>query len=76
LYNDIVASPKVYNARRTKTSFEYKVGETTIKCNNLQMEIDLTLEYQGVVTVVEGKMGFQKILPSTNYFTLINTMIY
>ncbi len=60
LYNDIVASPKVYNARRTKTSFEYKVGETTVKCKNLQMEIDLTLEYQGVVTVVEGKNGFPK----------------
>ncbi len=58
LYDDIVASPKVYNARRTKTSFEYKAGETLIQCKNLQMEIDLTLEFQGMVTVVEGKNGF------------------
>jgi len=58
LYNDIVASPKVYNARRTKTSFEYKIGNQKIVSTNLQMEIDLTLEHQGVVTVVEGKNGF------------------
>lgn len=58
LYNDIVASPKVYNARRTKASFSYWVGEQQIECKNLQMEIDLTLEYQGVVTVFEGKNGF------------------
>lgn len=58
LYDDIVASPKVYNARRTKTSFEYLIGDTIIQCKNLQMEIDLTLEYQGIVTVVEGKNGF------------------
>lgn len=60
LYDDIVASPKVYNARRTKASFNYCVGNTLIECENLQMEIDLTLEFQGVVTVVEGKNGFPK----------------
>lgn len=58
LYDDIVASPKVYNARRTKTSFEYLIDDTIIHCKNLQIEIDLTLEYQGIVTVVEGKNGF------------------
>ena len=58
LYDDIVASPKVYNARRTKTSFDYYAGNTFIQCRKIQMEIDLTLEYQGVVTVVEGKNGF------------------
>ncbi|HPS33404.1 MAG TPA: hypothetical protein PKW57_07870 [Anaerolineaceae bacterium] len=58
LYDDIVASPKVYNARRTKASFEYQIGNTKIQTSNLQMEIDLTLEYQGVVTTVEGKNNF------------------
>jgi len=58
LYDDIVASPKVYNARRTKASFEYYIGNTRIQPNNLQMEIDLTLEYQGTVTTVEGKNNF------------------
>ena len=60
LYQDIVAFPKVYNARRTKTSFDYKVGKEKIEMNNLQMEIDLTMEYAGLVTVFEGKNNFPK----------------
>lgn len=58
LYDDIVASPKVYNSRRTKSSFDYQVGNTRINTKNIQMEIDLTLEFQGVVTIVEGKNNF------------------
>lgn len=58
LYDDIVASPKVYNSRRTKSSFDYYIGDTFIQTKNIQMEIDLTLEFQGVVTIVEGKNNF------------------
>lgn len=58
LYDDIVASPKVYNSRRTKASFDYRINNHPINTTNLQMEIDLTLEFQGVVTVVEGKNNF------------------
>ena len=58
LFEDIVATPKVYNARRTKRSFEYWIGDQKIVATNLQMEIDLTLEYNGYVTVIEGKNGF------------------
>ena len=58
LYEDIVASPKVYNSRRTKLSFSFFAGEEYIETRNLQMEIDMTLEYQRVVTVIEGKNGF------------------
>jgi len=58
LFEDIVASPKVYNARRTKRSFEYRIGDQTIVATNLQMEIDLTFEYHGFVTIIEGKNGF------------------
>jgi hypothetical protein len=58
LYEDIVASPKVYNARRTKASFSYSLSYQTISVKNLQIEIDLTLEYQGNVTVIEGKNEF------------------
>lgn len=58
LYDDIVASPKVYNARRTKMSFEYYIGKERIVATNLQMEIDFTFEYQGTVTIIEGKNGF------------------
>lgn len=58
LYEDIVASPKIYNARRTKTNLTYRVGKEKIKANNLQMEIDLTMELNSVVTVFEGKNNF------------------
>lgn len=58
LYQDIVASPKVYNARRTKSSINYFVGKEHIQTKNLQMEIDLTMEYNGEVTIFEGKNKF------------------
>lgn len=58
LFDDIIAMPKVYLARRTKHSFEYQIGTQTIVTKNLQMEIDLTFEYDGQVTVIEGKNGF------------------
>ncbi len=58
LYNDIVANPKMYGSRRTKTSFSYFIGKEPVQANNLQMEIDLTTEYNGMVTVFEGKNNF------------------
>jgi len=58
IYEDIVASPKVYNARRTKMSLHYYVGDEEIITENLQMEIDLTMELNGVITIFEGKNGF------------------
>lgn len=58
IYEDIVASPKVYNARRTKINLSYCVGDEEIIAQNLQMEIDLTMELHGTVAVFEGKNGF------------------
>jgi len=58
IYEDIVASPKVYNARRTKMNISYHVGGEEIIASNLQMEIDLTMELGRIVTVFEGKNGF------------------
>lgn len=60
LYHDIVASPKVYNSRRTKASFKYKIGTETVVMDKVQMEIDLTMELNGVVTIFEGKNNFPK----------------
>lgn len=57
LYEDIVASPKTYLPRRTKASFEYYIGTQAVKVENLQIEMDLTLEYLGEVTICEGKNG-------------------
>lgn len=58
LYDDIVSSPKIYNSRRTKISFNYLAGEEIIETNSLQMEIDLTMELNGIVSIFEGKNGF------------------
>ena len=58
LYEDIVASPKVYNARRTKSSVSYYVEKQHIQTTHLQMEIDLTMELNGVITIFEGKNKF------------------
>lgn len=60
LYEDITASPKVYNARRTKMGMSYCIGKEKILFRNLQMEIDLTMELNGVVTLFEGKNDFPK----------------
>lgn len=60
LYDDIVANPKMYGSRRTKTNLSYRIGREQISTTQLQMEIDLTTEYRGVVTVFEGKNKFPK----------------
>jgi hypothetical protein len=60
LYEDIIANPKVYSARRTKATLKYKIGNKLIETSNLQMEIDLTMEFNGVVTIFEGKNDFPK----------------
>lgn len=60
LYEDIVANPKVYHPSRTKMSISYRIGSERIDSYNLQMEIDLTMELHGEVTVFEGKNGFPK----------------
>lgn len=57
-YEDIVASPMVYGAKRTKMNLSYRVGQQLIEARNLQMEIDLTMELHGAITVFEGKNGF------------------
>jgi hypothetical protein len=60
LYEDVVASPKIYVPGRTRVDLEYKVGNTLIQAHKQQMETDLTLEYQGTVTVLEAKSSFMK----------------
>lgn len=60
LYEDIVAAPKVYGSRRTNITVQYRVGREKITADHLQMEIDLTMELQKVVTVFEAKNGFPK----------------
>lgn len=52
--------PKTYFPHRTKTSLHYQYGETQVFLDNVQMEIDLTIEYQGTVGVFEAKNGDQQ----------------
>ena len=55
---DILKRPKTYFPHRTKTSFEYYCGKNTkIELKNIQIEVDLTIEYQGAISVFEGKNG-------------------
>ena len=58
LYGDITTNPKIYGARRTKSDFNCYAGKENIVADKLQMEIDLTAEFNGTVTVFEGKNGF------------------
>ena len=77
LYDDVVASPKSYNPNfsriRTKFSLDYCIGSVNIKAPRLQVEIDFTLEYMGIVTVFEAKNGFPA---DFNVFHLFNPLRY
>ena len=55
---DILKRPKTYFPHRTKTSFEYYFGKNTkMELKNIQIEVDLTIEFQGTIGVFEGKNG-------------------
>jgi len=55
---DVLKRPKTYFPHRTKTSFEYYFGkETKLELKNIQIEIDLTIEFQGNVGIFECKNG-------------------
>jgi hypothetical protein len=52
--------PKTYFPHRTKSSFEYYFGKEPISEDGVQIEIDLTIEFQGTIGVFEGKNGIPK----------------
>ncbi|OFY67031.1 MAG: hypothetical protein A3H98_09050 [Bacteroidetes bacterium RIFCSPLOWO2_02_FULL_36_8] len=54
---DITKRPKTYFPHRTKSSLEYNFGNEKITCNKVQIEIDLTIEFQGIIGIFEGKNG-------------------
>ena len=78
LYSDIVARPKIYNSeRKNKVSFQYYINSEKMEFENLQIEIDSTIEYQGVVTVFEGKNARKgKWIDNFNVFQLYNPYRY
>ena len=55
---EISKRSKTYFPHRTKTSFRYKVGkDVELEMNNIQIEIDVTIECKGTIGVFEGKNG-------------------
>ena len=60
LYEDIVASPKLYMSRRTSFGGSYTFRGNVVTVSRLQMEIDMVLENNGEVTIVEGKNKFPR----------------
>ena len=55
---DITKRPKTYFPHRTKTSFEYNFGkDAKLEMKNIQIEVDLTIEFQRTIGVFEGKNG-------------------
>ncbi len=52
--------PKTYFPHRTKTTLRYSFGEQKIEAKNQLMEIDLTLEFNGVIGIFEAKNGEPK----------------
>ena len=73
LYQDITVSPRQYNSHRTNVSFNYSLAGTLIRATNLQVEIDFTLEHDGLITVIEAKNGFPA---DFNIFQLYNAFRY
>ena len=73
LYEDIAASPKVYGSNRTHIPLDYRIGNDQIDVGRVQVEIDYTVEHQGVITVFEAKNGEPQ---DFNVFQLFNPFRY
>ncbi|MDR0485127.1 MAG: hypothetical protein LBH29_00190 [Elusimicrobiota bacterium] len=79
LYQDYVGIvPKMYNSERKRgISFEYFIDDEKLTFQNLQIEIDMTLEYDGYVTVFEGKNAPPNKWTATfNIYQLYNPFRY
>jgi hypothetical protein len=53
--NEIESKPHMYMSHRTKYSPRFTIGTLEVQCNKLQIEIDMTLEDKGSITVFEAK---------------------
>lgn len=73
LYEDITASPRMYGSNRTQIPLDYRIGSDSIAAMRVQVEIDFTLEYLGMITVFEAKNGEPD---DFNVFQLFNPYRY
>lgn len=78
LYQDFSAAPKMYNSERKRgVTFEYCIGDEKASFEDLQIEIDLTIEHNGYVTVFEGKNAKSSAwLHNFNAYQLYNPFRY
>jgi hypothetical protein len=78
LYQDFSCAPKMYNSERKRgVTFEYMIANERAEFEDLQIEIDLTAENNGYVTVFEGKnTGPNSWLPNFNVYQLYNPFRY
>ncbi|MDR1721314.1 MAG: hypothetical protein LBR09_02885 [Endomicrobium sp.] len=69
---------KMYNSERKRNvSFEYYIGKDKLESRNLQIEIDLTLENKGYITIFEGKNAKLKSwVENFNLYQLYNPFRY
>ena len=65
--------PKTYFPHRTKLDLEYYVCDEYVKLEQVQVEIDLTIEYKGYVAVFEAKNGNPK---SFSIYQLYHPYLY
>ena len=71
------ANPKMYNAERKRgVCFDYKINGVLKNMNSLQIEIDLTIEKDGYVTVFEGKNIKESEIEDFNVYQLYNPFRY
>lgn len=69
---DVTKRPKTYFPHRTKKQLAYEVNGHLVG-DLLQIEVDLTIEFQGTVAVFEGKNGKPT---SFNIFQLYHPFLY
>ncbi len=60
LFNDRTVVPKIHLPRRTKATFDYRIGSKLISVGGLQIEKDLVTEHQGTIVIFEAKNGDRK----------------
>lgn len=65
--------PKTYFPHRTKTTLSYFFDTEKIEAKNQQIEIDLTLEFNGVIGIFEAKNGEPK---DFNVYQIYHPFLY
>ena len=73
LYEDITASPKIYLLEHTRLPLSYRIGNNDVNAAGLRIEIDMTSEHLGMITVFKAASGEAR---DFNVFQLFNPFRY